>query len=398
MGSSVLLCIGTRPEVIKMAPVYHALKKTALEPIVLHTGQHEAGTEPDRHTVWPLYEFFGFLPAYRVDLVRRTDTLAHLTALLMEELTELLTYIDPGAVLVQGDTTTAFTAGLSAFYRKTPIGHVEAGLRTYNEYDPFPEEKNRQLITRLSRWHFTPTHQSTENLLREGIPEAQIFEVGNTVVDAVQWGIANLDERAQQKDFLPRPLQALPERLAGHRLLLITAHRRENWGARIAQIARAARTLLERNPDLLVVWPVHPNPKVHMTVQAGFESLAPGVAERLFLTPGLSYPCVLWLLSRAWMVLTDSGGIQEEAAATSTPVLVLRETTERPELLAAGAGRLVGTDPDTIVDSVMRLQADAGAYETMRGARNPFGDGKAATYIAEALVKSLGAEQPSAWF
>ncbi len=398
MGNSVLLCIGTRPEVIKMAPVYHALKNTALEPIVLHTGQHEAGTEPDRHTVWPLYEFFGFLPTYRVDLVRRTDTLAHLTALLMEELTELLTYIDPAAMLVQGDTTTAFIAALAAFYRRTPVGHVEAGLRTHNEYDPFPEEKNRQLITRLSRWHFTPTQQSTQNLLAEGVPEAQIFQVGNTVVDAVQWGLEHLDERVTQSDFLPRALQSLPSRLDHSRLLLITAHRRENWGTKISQIAKAARTLLERHADLVVVWPVHPNPKVHTTVQAGFEDLPGSVAERLYLTPGLSYPCVLWLLKRAWLALTDSGGIQEEAAATSTPVLVLRDTTERPELLTAGAGILVGTDPDTIASHVLRLSSHPEQYDAMRTAQNPFGDGKAARYISKILVQSLAAEVPSPWF
>ncbi len=398
MNTSVLLCIGTRPEIIKMAPVYHALKGTPFEPIVLHTGQHEAGTETDRQTVWPLYEFFGFLPAYRVDLVRRTETLAHLTALLMEELNELLTYIDPGAVLVQGDTTTAFIAALSAFYRKTPVGHIEAGLRTHNEYDPFPEEKNRQLITRLSRWHFTPTAMASQNLLAEGIPQERIFQVGNTVVDAVQWGIGQLDERIAQGDLFPRPLQALPDRLQGRRLILITAHRRENWGAKITQIARATRTLLERYPDLVVVWPVHPNPKVHTTVQAGFEKLGPSVSERLYLTPGLSYPVVLWLLKHAWLVMTDSGGIQEEAAATGTPVLVLRDTTERPELLTAGSGMLVGTDPEGIVHHVDRLSAESGRYDAMRSAPNPFGDGHAARYISDALVKSLAPDEPSAWF
>jgi UDP-N-acetylglucosamine 2-epimerase (non-hydrolysing) len=389
MSTSVLLCIGTRPEVIKMAPVYHALKETALEPIVLHTGQHEAGTEPDRQTVWPLYEFFGFLPTYRVDLVRRTDTLAHLTALLMEELNELLTYIAPSAIVVQGDTTTAFIAALAAFYRKTPVGHVEAGLRTHQVFDPFPEEMNRQLITRLSRWHFTPTAQGTRNLRAEGVPADSIFEVGNTVVDAVQWGLAQLDERAGQPGFLPRPLEALPARLEGRRLILITAHRRENWGAKIAQIARATRTLLETYPDLVAVWPVHPNPKVHATVQAGFEKLGSDVAQRLFLTPGLPYPVVLWLLKQAWLAMTDSGGIQEEAAATRTPVLVLRETTERPEVVSSGTGILVGTDPDTIVRHVERLTRDAGRHQDMRTAPNPFGDGHSARYIAETLVKGL---------
>jgi UDP-N-acetylglucosamine 2-epimerase (non-hydrolysing) len=395
MSASVLLCIGTRPELIKMAPLYHALKKTALEPVVLHTGQHEAGTERDRQSVWPLYEFFGFLPAYRIDLVRRTDTLAHLSALLAEELSELLTYIDPTVVIVQGDTTTAFMAALTAFYRKIPVGHVEAGLRTHQEYDPFPEEKNRQLITRLSRWHFTPTDQATQNLRQEGVPAAQIFQVGNTVVDAVQWGIANLEDRTQQPGFLPRVLQPLPEQLPASRLLLVTAHRRENWGPKISQIAKAVRTVLERNPELVVVWSVHPNPKVHMTVQAGFENLSPEMAGRLYLTPGLSYGCMLWLLERAWLVLTDSGGIQEEAAATHTPVLVLRETTERPELIDAGGGLLVGTDPDVLVGHVTRLRAHPAEHEAMRVARNPFGDGRAAEYICDTLVQQLAAMQPS---
>jgi UDP-N-acetylglucosamine 2-epimerase len=222
--------------------------------------------------------------------------------------------------------------------------------------------------------------------------------VGNTVVDAVQWGIGQLDQRLVQGDLFPRPLQALPDRLQGRRLILITAHRRENWGAKITQIARATRTLLERHPDLVVVWPVHPNPKVHTTVQAGFETLGPSVSERLYLTPGLSYPVVLWLLKHAWLVMTDSGGIQEEAAATGTPVLVLRDTTERPELLTAGSGMLVGTDPEGIADQVERLFAESVRYDAMRSAPNPFGDGHAARYISDALVKSLAPDEPSAWF
>jgi UDP-N-acetylglucosamine 2-epimerase len=289
-------------------------------------------------------------------------------------------------------------AALTAFYRKIPVGHVEAGLRTHQEYDPFPEEKNRQLITRLSRWHFTPTEQATLNLRQEGIPAAQIFQVGNTVVDAVQWGIANLEDGTQQSGLLPKVLQPLPDQLPTGRLVLVTAHRRENWGTKISQIAKAVRTLLERDPELVVVWPVHPNPKVHMTVQAGFENLPPEVAGRLHLTPGLSYGCMLWLLKRAWLVLTDSGGIQEEAAATGTPVLVLRETTERPELIDAGGGILVGTDPDALVGHVARLRAQPAVHEAMRVARNPFGDGRAAEYICDTLVQQLAGTPSSPWF
>ncbi len=310
--------------------------------------------------------------------------------MLAEELSELLTYLNPSAVLVQGDTTSALVAALTAFYQKIPVGHVEAGLRTHDEYDPFPEEKNRQMIARLARWHFTPTSQATKNLIAEGISESQIFQVGNTVVDAVQWGTTQLNgDLGGHTEVLPPSLKTLPTRLPGRRLVLITAHRRENWGAKISQIAQAARRLLEQERDLVVVWPVHPNPKVHMTVATVFQDLAPEVAERLYLTPGLSYPVVLWLLKRAWLVLTDSGGIQEEAAAIKLPVLVLRQTTERPELVTSGLGIMVGTEPEAIIEHVLRLGRNVASYQAMRRAENPFGDGRAATYIGEVLTQAF---------
>jgi UDP-N-acetylglucosamine 2-epimerase len=393
MDRPVLLSLGTRPEVIKMAPVYHALRERGLEPVVLHTGQHEAGVEPDGRTVWPLYEFFDFAPAHRVTLARRRDTLAHLTALLVEAVAAVLADIEPAAVLVHGDTTSTLAAALAAFYARLPLAHVEAGLRTHRAYDPFPEEKNRELVARLATWHFAPTAGAARNLLAEGVPRARIHEVGNTVVDAVRWGVARLQDRPA-REILPPVLATLPARLEGRRLVLVTAHRRENWGPNIARIARAVRSLLEEDPGLVAVWPVHPNPRVGATVHAGFERIPPAVAARLLLTPSLAYPAVLWLLERAWLVLTDSGGIQEEAAATHTPVLVLRESTERPELVTAGTGIVVGTDPDRILGQVRALAASPARYQAMRRAPNPFGDGRAAHRIADTLATLL--EAPAA--
>lgn len=378
LSNSILLCMGTRPEIIKMAPVYHALCATDLRPLVLHTGQHHEMADP-------MYDFFDMRPALSLQLERKRQTLAHLSALMLDKLGQILEGSPPAAVLVHGDTSSALMAALTAFYQQIPIGHVEAGLRSHHIYDPFPEEKNRELIGRLATWHFAPTAQAQANLLREGINPQAIHTVGNTIVDAVR--LAGSMDGAKQEVIpeLQQDLASLPNLLPGRRLVLVTSHRRENLNGPLASIAGAVRDLLLESPDLIVVWPVHANPQVQAVVHGTLSDLPAESAGRLFLTQPMGYAALMWLLHRAWLVLTDSGGIQEEAAAVHTPILVLRETTERPELIEAGAGRLVGTDRATVTAAVRELATKPAIATAMREAANPFGDGAAGQRIATLL-------------
>ncbi|RZL43929.1 MAG: UDP-N-acetylglucosamine 2-epimerase (non-hydrolyzing) [Variovorax sp.] len=386
---SVILCMGTRPEIIKMAPVHRALRASRVPTLVLHTGQHD-------QMAWPLYEFFDMRPDHVLPLERRSDSLAHLTAVLTEQSHRVLAEARPAAVLVQGDTTSALVGALTSFYLKIPVGHVEAGLRTFDIQDPFPEEANRQLIGRLARWHFPPTRIATANLRREGIAPAAIHQTGNTIVDATHWGVAYLQSLPDgAAGVLPPELAVLPAALGRKRIVLVTAHRRENWGQGIESIARGVRRLLASQPGLVVVWPVHANPQVRETVHRVFEGLVCEEGSQLLLTAPLNYPALLWVMSVSWLILSDSGGIQEEAVSARVPILVLRETTERPELIAAGAGKLVGTDADRLCREFIELQDDRRLYERMRGAKNPFGDGRAAARIAEVVSSALPAPQPT---
>lgn len=380
----IVLCMGTRPEIIKMAPVYHALRQTGRATLLLHTGQH---LEMAR----PMYEFFGIKPDYDLQLTRSSERLAHLSSLILDRLGAALAEIQPRAVLVHGDTTSALMATLASFYQQVPVGHVEAGLRSHRCYDPFPEEKNRELIGRLATWHFAPTSGAVRNLLNEGLDERCIHRVGNSIVDAVHLGVRRLEaDRALPAELGPggelRAVHGVIQRAP--RLMIVTAHRRENWGEPLRGIAGAVRHLLEQDAQLSVVWPVHLNPTVAGTVRAAFDGLEPRHATRLFLVNPISYPAMLFLLQRAWMVLTDSGGVQEEAACLHVPILVLRESTERPELIDAGAGALVGTRHDAIVAAVRRLHAHEPEYRRMRAAANPFGDGLTAERICETLLQS----------
>ena len=375
----ILLCMGTRPEIIKMAPLYHALKNNKLRPLLLHTGQHH-------DMAAPMYHFFGITPDYSLHLTRKSDTLSHLSALLLEQLGLILSEVNPAIVLVHGDTSSAVMAALAAFYHKIPVGHVESGLRSHHPYDPFPEEKNREIIARLSLWHFAPTKQARLNLLRENIADAQIHVVGNTIVDAVQLSDNIFSQQpGLAEEISTGVLKKLPAQISQRRLMLVTAHRRENLGAPLLSITTAVRELLENDADLIVVWPVHSNPKIQAIIHAELGSLPKSISTRLYLTPPLSYPATLWLLKHAWLTLTDSGGIQEEAACFHSPVLVLRETTERPELIDSGGGILVGTERQTIVDQVQRLKENPHLHAMMRSAINPFGDGTAADQICHIL-------------
>jgi UDP-N-acetylglucosamine 2-epimerase len=373
--------MGTRPEIIKMAPVYHELAKRGMQPLLLHTGQHSDMANP-------IYEFFDIVPDYSLHLQRKSDSLYHLSALLLEKLGGAFSAINPGAVFVHGDTTSAAMAALTAFYQKLPVGHVEAGLRSYQDYDPFPEEKNRDIIARLAQWHFAPTDQSVQNLRLEHIEQTRIHLVGNTVVDAVRMATTVFRDKMESNlEISSGALKKLPVALESKRLLLVTAHRRENLGEPLLAIARAVRELLESMEDFVVVWPVHSNPKVRATVHEVFEHLPAEMEKRIFLTKPLNYSTTLWLLGKAWLVLTDSGGIQEEAACMKAPVLVLRETTERPELIQRGGGMLIGTDHKTIVSRVRKLLTNKSVHDAMLESPNPFGDGYAAARICDIIAR-----------
>ena len=383
----ILISVGTRPEIIKMAPLHAELRRRGLPVAWVHTGQH-------REMAQPLYEFFGIEPEHEVTLERRSGELSHLNALLLEGLSAVFERTRPAAVLVHGDTTSTLASAQAAFYQGVPVGHVEAGLRTFNHREPFPEEMNRELTARLSRWHFSPTSRAAGNLEREGI-RAGVHVVGNTAVDAALQGTARVDALlAEGTPVLPAALDPLRQglELAKWRLITVTAHRRENWGEGIASIAQAVAQLLEAHPDVAVVWPVHGNPAVRDAVHAELAAKVPALEGRLTLCEPLDYPALLWCLHRSVLALTDSGGIQEEGAALSCPVLVLRNTTERPELIDAGAGLIVGTDRNRIVSTVSGLLAepDGAGLQRMRDATNPFGDGTTSRQIADVLQRDLG--------
>ena len=391
----ILISVGTRPEIIKMAPVYAELRRRGLPVAWVHTGQH-------REMADTLYAFFGIVPEHTLALDRRNASLAHLNSLLLEGLSDLYQALQPRAVLVHGDTTSTLASATAAFYTDVPVGHVEAGLRTHLPREPFPEEKNRELTARLARWHFAPTAGAAANLAREGIQAAAVYTVGNTAVDAALAGSTRLDQLlAAGAEVLPPAVAGLRrhiDRLDGAggggarplRLITVTAHRRENWGAGILHTALAVADLLVAHQDLAVVWPVHGNPAVSEAVHQALDPLVRDLPGRLLLCPPLDYPALLWCLRRSSLALTDSGGIQEEGAALSTPVLVLRNTTERPELIEAGAGLLVGTDRARVVATVSRLLADGAALQAMRDAVNPFGDGCTSARVADVLQHDLG--------
>jgi UDP-N-acetylglucosamine 2-epimerase (non-hydrolysing) len=385
-GSPVLISVGTRPEIIKMAPLYAELQKRGVPVSWAHTGQH-------REMADTLYSFFGIAPQHELTLDRRNGSLAHLHASLLEGLTTLYERVRPCAVLVHGDTSSTLASAQAAFYLNIPVGHVEAGLRTFNAREPFPEEKNREQTARLAQWHFAPTGGAAANLRREGISSDAVHMVGNTAVDAALGTCARLEGlMTQGLRVLPPQIEAL-RRLMTHRplrLVTVTAHRRENWGAGIRSTARAVATLLANHPDLAIVWPVHGNPAVSDTVYTELGALAALLDGRLTLCPPLDYPAMLWCLLHSKLALTDSGGIQEEGAAISTPVIVLRDATERPELIDSGAGLLVGTNKANIVAVVTELLASPPALQRMRAALNPFGDGHTSTRIADVLQHDLG--------
>lgn len=375
--TTYLACMGTRPEIIKMAPIYKNLQARGENVQVLHTGQHEDVAQA-------LYTFFDMDPNYQIQLKRRLPGLSDLTAELLQGIDRVLTEVKPDVVLVQGDTASAFVGAMASYYRDVPVAHIEAGLRT-GQHDPFPEEKNRELIGRLAHWHFPPTAQAADNLRREGVPAQQIHEVGNTVIDAALWVKSQMDQHGAP-DALPPEVHNFVQNHGASRLVLVTAHRRENWGRPIQLIAAAVGILLKLHPDLTVVWPLHPNPSVRADIQSVFSTLDAASRQRLCLTDPLEYPALISLLARCHFCLTDSGGIQEEASAFHCPVLITRDSTERQELVDAGGAILVGTDPHRIVEQASALLNDPWAYRAMQVHESPFGDGHSAQRIADVLT------------
>ena len=358
----ILVVVGTRPEAVKMAPVIHAMRKAPdLEVQVLATAQH-------REMLDQVFEFFGIEPDRDLDLMRPGQDLAGLTSRMMVSLDEALADLKPDVVLAQGDTTTVMVAGLAAFYRGIRFGHVEAGLRTGDMANPFPEEMNRVLVGRLAALHFAPTDGAAENLRREGVDESTIHVTGNTVIDALLWAA----ERVDASRFAA---------VEGRRLVLVTAHRRENFGAPFESICRALRTVADRD-DVELLYPVHPNPQVLEVAHARL-----GDHPRIRLVDPLEYPDMVAAMRAADLIVTDSGGVQEEAPTFGRPVLVLRNTTERPEGVDAGAAELVGTDEQTIVRRVCRLLDDRSAYQAMAAVQNLYGDGTAAQRIVQLLTR-----------
>jgi UDP-N-acetylglucosamine 2-epimerase (non-hydrolysing) len=379
--TTFLACMGTRPEIIKMAVLHRLLKEQGHRVVLLHTGQHGAVADV-------LYRFFDMAPDIEIDLPRRTPRLADLTATLIDRIDAVVGEVKPDAVLVQGDTTSALAGAMAGYFHDIPVGHVEAGLRT-GQRDPFPEEKNRELIGRLAHWHFPPTDQAQTNLLNEGIAPGRVFQVGNTVIDAAMWVRDRI--QAGQVDVTRSNPPSLHDFLLRHsqqRLMLVTAHRRENWGQPIRDIAAAVAQLLAQHPDLVAVWPVHPNPSVQQDVAAGLEGISADARSRLCLTEPLDYLALISLLASCHFTLTDSGGIQEEASALARPVLVARDSTERQELVTAGGARLVGTQTGRIVAEVSNLLTNRLFYEAMQLTTSPFGDGQSARRIAGHLTSS----------
>jgi len=401
----VMLVFGTRPEAIKMAPLVKAFAQfpETFETIVCVTGQH-------REMLDQVLHIFDITPDYDLNIMKQGQDLYDVTSRVLLGMRDVLREAQPDVVLVHGDTTTSTAAALAAFYQQIPVGHVEAGLRTHNIYSPWPEEMNRQITGRIATYNFSPTPLSRHNLLEEKVSEQSITVTGNTVIDALYWVV----DKIKRDETLSTELKSVlaeagydVERLSvngqrstvngrqARRLVLITGHRRENFGDGFIQMCTAIRDLTQKYPDVDFVYPMHLNPNVRKPIQevfVGLDTLSPGEgwgeAGNMFFIEPLEYLSFVYLMEKSTLVLTDSGGIQEEAPGLGKPVLVMRDTTERPEALEAGTVKLVGTDYDKIVSEVSRLLDDAAYYDSMSKAVNPYGDGKACERIVD-FIKAI---------
>ena len=380
---TVMLVFGTRPEAIKMAPLVKTLESHADEfrTLVCVTGQH-------RQMLDQVLDIFHIRPDFDLNIMRAGQDLYDVTTRVLTGMREVLTTARPDIVLVHGDTTTSMSAALAAFYARIPVGHVEAGLRTHDVLSPWPEEMNRQLTARLATYHFAPTPLSRENLMAENVPDERIRVTGNTVIDALHWvvGYIRADTRlgADLENHLRQAGYDVSRLTGGRRLVLITGHRRENFGTGFLSMCRAIKALTERYPEVDFVYPMHLNPNVRQPIHDVFGSDLTNLGNMYFIEP-LEYLSFVYLMEKSHIVLTDSGGIQEEAPGLGKPVLVMRDTTERPEAVRAGTVKLVGTDFDRIVSEVTTLLDKPSAYRRMSQAVNPYGDGHACERIVDAL-------------
>lgn len=360
---TIMLVFGTRPEAIKMCPLVLELQKREnVRTLVCVTGQH-------REMLSSVLDLFGVVPDYDLAVMKEGQTLFDITCSVLTGMRNILLEAAPDLVLVHGDTTTAFAAALACYYLKIPVGHVEAGLRTGNLYAPYPEEFNRRAVAIFCTYHFAPTASAAENLIREGISKERIYITGNTAIDALKTTV---------REEFHHPIL---ERLGGRRMLLMTAHRRENLGEPMRRMFSAIRKLCDSHPEIVLVYPVHPNPKVRDAAHTAFDG-----CENVILIPPLDAVDFHNFMARSYFILTDSGGAQEEAPSLGVPVLVLRDTTERPEGIAAGTAKLVGTNPEIILSACEMLLASPEEYSKMAHAANPYGDGHAAVRIADILT------------
>lgn len=365
----VMVVAGTRPEAIKIAPVISRLlsRPDEFKTIIVATAQH-------RELLDQAFSLFNIKPDIDLNLMNQRQELPELTGRVLNSMSETLSQVKPDIMLVQGDTTTVFAGTLAAFYLKIPVAHIEAGLRSYDSYNPFPEEINRRLTTVMTEIHFAPTLSAKNALLNEGVSSEKIIVTGNTVVDALlhisQLPFSFSDSALKHLDF------------DKYRLVLVTSHRRESWGQELQNICEAIKELVQRNPDIIVVYPVHPNPAVKETAGRILSGL-----ERIYLVDPIDYMTFINLMKRSYMILTDSGGLQEEAPTLKKPLLLMRKVTERPEAFDAGLARIVGTDREKIIQESENLLSDASLYQGMTGSDNPYGDGKAAVRIITALIR-----------
>ncbi|MFL0576518.1 non-hydrolyzing UDP-N-acetylglucosamine 2-epimerase [Brevibacterium luteolum] len=367
-----MVVYGTRPEAIKVAPVIRALEASeTLRPVSVVTAQH-------REMLDQVNAVFGIEPDVDLNLMRSGQTLNEIAARVIDKLDGVYADYQPAAVVVQGDTTTVMSAAIAAFNREIPVVHLEAGLRSGNIMSPFPEEANRKLVSQITRLHLAPTERSKQNLIAEGIDEESTVLTGNTVIDALQWAVK------QPVEFSDPAVTELHE--SSRRVILLTAHRRENLGDGVTHIGKAVGSIARKYPDISIVWPAHRNPAVREAIEPHIRGL-----ENVLMIEPVGYGEFSHLIARAHIVLTDSGGLQEEAPTLGKPVLVMRENTERPEAVEAGTAKLIGTNPDRIESEVERLLNDPEAYREMAEAINPFGDGTAAEQSVGAIVRMLSA-------
>lgn len=374
MPIKVLLVFGTRPEAIKMAPLYTQLisNKKIFDTKVCVTAQH-------REMLDQVLKIFNVKVDFDFNIMKKKQTLATITSSIIKKLDAVIKEINPDYVFVHGDTTTTLASSLACFYNKIKLCHVEAGLRTYNKFSPFPEEINRKLTSSLADYHFAPTENSKVNLINEDIPQNKILVTGNTVIDSL------LMVKEKLKEYDSKVVKSLKKLINNHKIVLVTGHRRENFGEGFINICSAIKIIAQTQPNIKIIYPVHLNPNVQDPVSKHLSSI-----ENIILTDPLEYIDFIWLMNRSSIILTDSGGIQEEAPSLGKPVLVLRNTTERPEAVEKGTVKLVGTDVDKIVNTTIKLLNDEKLYRKMSGLHNPYGDGKSCKRIVDFIKRDYG--------